>query len=110
MKPTQFLLKEADIRDLVSSSGYSMVSNKITVDGLPVGYMYREECMDPEDSGWRFLSGTEDEAYLDNPDNSKALSVNVVANYDPTIIPYLKSKIGTELERIEGTEDFVEME
>ncbi|MFO7617320.1 MAG: DUF2185 domain-containing protein [Bacteroidales bacterium] len=110
MKSSKFLLKEEDIRDLVTGSGYSIVSNKITVDGLPVGFMYREERMDPEDSGWRFLSGTEDEAYLDDADNSKALAVNVVANYDPAIIPYLKSRIGTELERIEGSDAFAEIE
>lgn len=110
MKSSKFLLKEEDIRDLVAGSGYSIVSNKITVDGLPVGFMYREQRMDKEDSGWRFLSGTEDEEYLDDPDNSKALAVNVVANYDPAIIPYLKSRIGTELERVEGSDAFAEIE
>jgi hypothetical protein len=106
MKSSKFLLREEDIRDLVPGMGYSIVSNKITVEGLPVGFMYREERMDKEDSGWRFLSGTEDETYLDDPDNSKALAVNVVANYDPAIIPYLKSRVGTELERVEGSNEF----
>jgi len=109
MKSSKFLIPEENIRDLVSGMGYSLVSNKITVDGMPVGYMYREERMDKEDSGWRFLSGTETEEYLDDPDNSKALAVNVVANYDATIIPYLKRKIGTELERVEGTGEFGEV-
>jgi hypothetical protein len=106
MKTSKFRIPEEEIRDLVPGMGYSLVSNQITMDGLPVGYMYREEQMDKEDSGWRFLSGLETEEYLDDPDNSKALAVNVVANYDPAIIPYLRNKIGTDWERVEGTEEF----
>jgi len=108
MKPLNEL-KEEDIRDLVSHWGYCIVSNQITMEGIKVGFMYREERMDKEDSGWRFLSGTETEEYLDNPDNSKALAVNVVANYDPAIIPYLKNRIGSEWERVEGAETFEEV-
>lgn len=110
MEKQSFRLREEDIRDLVKGWGYSIVSNKITIDGLPVGFMYREERMDKEDSGWRFLSGTETEEYLDDPDNSKAFAVNVVANYDPAILPYLKNGIGTEWERVEGTEEFVQID
>ena len=32
--------------------------------------------------------------------------VNYIANCDPAIIPYLKSKVGTELERVDGTDKF----
>ncbi len=103
------IIKEEDIKDLVANWGYSIVSNHISVDGMKVGFMYREERMDKEDSGWRFLSGTETDEYLDDPDNSKALAVNVVANLDPAILPYLKCKVGSELERVEGTETFTEL-
>lgn len=109
MNTSKFKISEEDIRELVPGTGYSLVSNQITIDGLPVGYMYREERIDKEDTGWRFLSGLETEEYLDDPDNSKALSVNVVANYDQAIIPYLKNKIGTEWERVGGTEEFREI-
>jgi hypothetical protein len=104
-----FIIKEEDIKDLVANWGYSITSNMITVEGMKVGFMYREERMDKEDSGWRFLSGTETEEYLDDPENSKAVAVNVVANYDPAIIPYLKNKIGTEWERVEGSDEFREI-
>ncbi len=108
MKPLNEL-QEEDIQDLVNHWGYCIVSNTITMENMKVGFMYREERMDKEDSGWRFLSGTETEEYLEDPDNSKALSVNLVANYDAAIMPYLKSKIGTEWERVEGAEEFVQI-
>jgi hypothetical protein len=106
MKLYKFKLKTEEITDLVTPIGYCLVSDKFTVDGLKVGFMYREKAEEKDDSGWRFLSGTESEEYLDNESNTMIFEVNVVANYDASIIPYLKSKVGTELERVEGTDEF----
>ena len=110
MKIYKFKLKPEEIKDLITPMGYCLVSDKITVDGMKVGFMYREKPEDKDDSGWRFLSGTETEEYMDDENNTMIFDVNVVANYDAAIIPYLKSKVGTELERIEGSDDFKELE
>ena len=103
-------LKPEDIRDLVKVPGYSIVSNQILEDGLPIQFMYREEPIDEEDSGWRFLSGREDQEYLDDADNSKFIGVNTVANLDETIIPYLRYPKGSELERSEDNTGFINIE
>lgn len=72
------------------------VSNKITKEGFKVGYMYREQ---PDegvpDSGWRFMSGNEDDRYMNNSNNFHMLALNTVCNYDRDIISYLKSKVGS---------------
>ncbi|HPS27606.1 MAG TPA: DUF2185 domain-containing protein, partial [Bacteroidales bacterium] len=86
------------------------VSNKITVDGEKVGFMYREKPEDKNDSGWRFLSGTETQDYVDNPHTSKIMDTNTVANYDKAIIPYLSLPYGTELERLPDSDEFVVLE
>jgi len=109
MNNKDFFREENDVKDLVNDMGYSVCSAKIFKEGLKVGFMYREEPLEDEDSGWRFLSGTEDQDYADDPDNSKIFGVNTVANHDPAIIPYLKHKEGTELERIEGKDEFEEL-
>lgn len=109
MTEKKFKLKPEEIKEFTLSMGYSYVSDKITVDGLKVGFMYREKPFDKDDSGWRFLSGTETEEYLDDITNSMIFDVNTVANYDQAFIPYLKSKIGTEMERVEGSDDFREI-
>ena len=106
MDEKKFLLSENQIKDLVKSFGYCYVSDKITVDGMKVGFMYREKPYDNDDSGWRFLSGTETEEYIDNTNNLMIFDVNTVANYDKTIIPYIKNRVGSELERIENTDKF----
>lgn len=105
----KFRIKADDIQQLIEPMGSCLASDKITVDGLAIGYMYREKPEEENDSGWRFLSGTETQDYIDDPNNSMVFEVNTVANYDKAIIPYLKSRAGTEMERIENSDEFVEL-
>ncbi len=105
-KNKKLSLKETDIKELVSNLGYCMATDKITVEGLDIGYMYKEAPEDVNDSGWRFFSGIETQEYIDNPDNIGIYDVNTIANYDCAIIPYLNKQTGAELNRIEGTDDF----
>lgn len=77
-----------------------IASNKITKEGWCVGYMYRDEPTDSyPDSGWRFFKGDEDDAYSNDASNHNAFQLNTICNYDPAIIPYLHSPIGTYLIR-----------
>jgi hypothetical protein len=68
--------------------------------------MYRDTPKNDVDSGWQFFSGTETQEYLDHLENSSIYAVNTIANYDRAIIPYLNLPIGTELERVDGTDLF----
>lgn len=78
-----------------------LVSNKITRDGWKVGYMYREEPDEgAPDSGWRFMKGDESDEYNEEPSNVNVFSINTICNYDPDIIKYLNSPVGTALIRI----------
>jgi hypothetical protein len=56
--------------------------------------MYRETPESPIDSGWRFFSGEESQAYADHADNFAMYDINTIANYDPTIISLLDSPPG----------------
>lgn len=107
MGQKKFLLsKEEIIKILSRPMGAGMATDKIMVDGEIVDYMYREKSVDEIDSGWKFLSGSEDQEYLDNADNTGIYDLNTIANYDPGIIPYLDLPEGTQLERIMGTNQF----
>ncbi|MDP4201726.1 MAG: DUF2185 domain-containing protein [Bacteroidota bacterium] len=101
-----FKIKAEEIIDIISHMGGCFATDKITVEGMKVGYMYREEPEDEADSGWRFFSGTETQEYVDNSENTMFYDVNTIANYDRAIIPYLESSYGSEFERIGNTEDF----
>ncbi len=102
----KYKLKPEEVKELIPHKLYCYASDMVTVDGLPVGYMHKERPEDEDDSGWRFYSGTETEEYVDNEYHFMMFDLNYIANCDPAIIPYLKQKIGTELERIDGTDKF----
>jgi hypothetical protein len=86
--------------------GICVATNKIMVDGMKVGFMYREEVEEELDSGWRFFSGTEEQDYVDNPENSGIYDVETILLQDSAVKQYLKMPVGTELERVEGTNQF----
>ena len=106
MAEKKFKKNADEFVDLVLPMGGCCATDNITVDGMKVGYMYREEPDYPEDSGWRFFSGTEDQNYVDDQNNTMIYDVNTIANYDTDIIPYLDFPVGTELARIGNTHKF----
>src|SRR5688572_6103255 len=102
----QFKLQKEDMKQLIPSMGSCFATDHITVDGLPVGYMYREAPDNDVDSGWRFFSGRESQEYVDDASQTSIYDLNTIANYDPAIIPYLDSPEGTQLERVARTSEF----
>jgi len=106
MNGKNYKLKAEEIKELIPNFGGCFATDKITVDGLKVGYMYREESDFEADSGWRFFSGTESQEYVDELSHTGVYEVNTIANYDRTIIPYLNYPIGTELERKNDSDKF----
>jgi len=101
-----YALAKEQIRPLVKNLSGSFATDRIMVDGKKIGYMYREIADRPEDSGWRFFSGDEDQAYIDDLSHTAIYAVNTVANYDPDIIPYLDTPAPCAFEKIQGTSTY----
>jgi hypothetical protein len=95
----KFHLSKQAIRPIVSGLGACIATDRITVDGAPVGYMYRERPDNDSDSGWRFLAGDESQAYMDEPDNHGVFDLNTIANYDGDVVQYLYALPGARFER-----------
>jgi hypothetical protein len=70
--------------------GYVFASKMLVDNRLPVLFMYRES-RDGEDSGWRFLCGLEDQAYLADPDNIAIYDLPTILEIDPSIEVFLGS-------------------
>jgi hypothetical protein len=104
----KFYLQGSEIKGglLPIRIGGCIATDMITVHGKKVGRMWRDKPHRPESSGWSFCAGTEDQAYFDNVKNLDVYDVNTIANYDPEIIPFLYSAIGSEFER-DATGKFV---
>src|SRR5262249_31387884 len=95
----RYKLASDQIRPLARGRGSCLASDHITVDGLSVGFMYREEPDTEFDSGWRFLSGLESDAYVNDLANVGLHDINTIANYDPAVIPLLGPPPGWAFER-----------
>lgn len=106
MQQKKIKLSADQIRELTPGLGACYATDRITVDGKLVGYMYREEPDNEQDSGWRFFSGNESEEYINDPENISIYDVNTIANYDRAIIVHLDAAPGTKLERVPGTDLF----
>ena len=105
----KFRLKAYEIRPLATGYGGCIATDMITVEGRNVAFMYRETPDNDVDSGWRFMTGFESQAYMDDPDNHAVYDVNTIANYDPGVIPFLNAPIGSAFERKDGIGEFVEV-
>jgi hypothetical protein len=109
MRKKNFAPFKQPLQPLATGLGACFATDLITCDGQRVGYMYREAPDNDIDSGWRFLAGTESDAYMDDADNHAVYDVNTIANYDPEIVPFLEADEGTAFARGEDGK-FVEVE
>ena len=101
-----FKITGENIKRLIPNMGACYASDRITVDGVQIGYMYREKPDNDVDSGWRFMAGDETDEYINNPDNLGLYEVNTICNYDPAIIPLLNAPFGKAFARVEGADEF----
>lgn len=99
MSAKKFRLAAEQIRPIATGYGSCIASDRITVDGLKVGYCCRESADDQWDSGWRFFAGDESEDYANQSANFEVYNVNTIANYDPGIAVLLDAPEGLAFER-----------
>ncbi len=94
-----FKIKSEDIVPGLASGLGCLATDRITVDGCRVQYMYRDKQNNEMDSGWRFFAGDEDDEYMANNKNHEVYKLNTIANYDRDIIEFLGKPEGSEFER-----------
>ena len=79
-----------------------LASDRITVDGMPVGYLYREQPLNlpgVADSGWRMFAGDESPEYMQQPEHFEFYHLNTLCNYDCSILPLLNAASGSAFQR-----------
>ena len=103
----KFKLDKSEIKQLISNLGGCYASDRITVDGQKVGYMYREQPDFDVDSGWRFFAGDETPECTSEASNFEIYDVNTICNYDASIIPFLDSPPGLAFVRDPKSGQFV---
>ena len=83
---------------------FAFVSKKITQEGWKVGYMFRDDPEEDDDSGWQFFAGDEDDDYSDDPDNVEMIPVAAAVELDPVVMNYLGSPVGASFVRVSSDE------
>jgi hypothetical protein len=106
MKPKRLRLNTAQIRPLAEGYGSCFATDRITMKGKRVGFMYRQTPVNDADSGWRFLAGDESDTYVTDLDNHGIHDVNIIANFDPDIIPFLDAPALSAFQRRDGSGPF----
>lgn len=96
-----FFLTPEQIDQLIEDPRACLATDRIVVDGEPVGYMYREQSSADQDSGWRFMAGDESAEYMADANNIGVYALNSLANYDGDIIALLSSPAGSYFAREE---------
>lgn len=98
--PTKkFYIAAENLKPIATGYGAAFATDHIMVRGHKVGFMYRETPDSDVDSGWRFTSGLESEDEMNDANTLGVYDLNTIANYDPEIVPLLKSPIGSAFAR-----------
>jgi hypothetical protein len=105
----RFAKTAGDFKPLACGYGAGFATDRITVDGMRVRFMYREKPDNSIDSGWRFMAGDETDDYMNNAANHGIYDINTIANYDPDIVPHLDAPEGSAFERTDANDHFVEV-
>jgi hypothetical protein len=69
-----FKIPGDQIKQLIPNMGGCAASDRITVHGALVGYMYREQPRNDSDSGWHFLAGDESQELRTIPRTSPSMT------------------------------------
>jgi len=73
---------------LLSRTAY--VSKKITKEGWKAGYIWRDEPLNERDSGWSFMAGNEDEAYVNDASNLVLMTIHQFLDLDRDVWKYIR--------------------
>lgn len=90
--------------------GYIIASNEVMITGKPIGYLYREEPDNENDSGWRVFSGEETQEFADEPSNFAMYNATTIVEKEPAIVKFLDCDYPIAFERDVESGEFVEIE
>ena len=85
-----------------------VVTEVITTEGKPIGYCYRDDPVSAQDSGWRFLTGHESEAYMEQPLHYITKPLSWVVEREPRVRELLEADIGLAVALDEDSGEFTE--
>ena len=102
-----FSRRERQEEKTMEKFGFVLATRMLVEGRRKVRYMYHEETSNPQDSGWRFFCGEENDDYANNPDNIAIYDINTILDIDKSVLPYLNYPAGIAFEREDADAAFV---
>ena len=87
--------------------GYVLATKILVENRRKVRFMYREQPDNENDSGWRFFTGDEDQAYVNDPQHIGIYDINTILSIDRSVEKHLNAPVGAALEREDPRDEFV---
>ncbi|MFN8393889.1 MAG: DUF2185 domain-containing protein [Bacteroidia bacterium] len=82
-----------------SHVGFVIATKRVAEEEYKPCFVYREQPMDPQDSGWRVFAGDESQEYVDDADNSGIYAPATILAIDPSLQQVFMAPIGSAFER-----------
>lgn len=95
----EVMIRQDDPRHVKRSDQKALVSKMAFDDGEILRFAYREKTDRPEDSGWRFFTGHEDDEYTEESENIRFCNVGWLLGFEPTLDPFIREPDGAAFER-----------
>lgn len=73
------------------------IISKNVLNGVPVGYTFREENNIKELNGWNIYSIKDDDEYVSNPDNFEIVGIDTIKKKCPLLLDIVNAPYGTDL-------------
>ncbi|UQZ32205.1 DUF2185 domain-containing protein [Paenibacillus sp. PK3_47] len=105
----QTIVREGDPLWLAVGEKMALVSRRCLEPGNAVHWMYREAPDQEQDSGWRLFAGDEDEAYLNDPQNTRVMRIYYIMDMDPSLLEPFKGEAGAAFERASRDGEWVQV-
>ncbi|ANZ43120.1 hypothetical protein BBK82_29350 [Lentzea guizhouensis] len=86
----------------------AIVSARVARDGVPAGWLYREDPDHDGDSGWRVFAGDESQEYVDDSANAAVVPLRDLIKAEPALEELFEAPSGSAFER--GADGFVKAE
>jgi hypothetical protein len=85
-------MKNTEMDNMLNSA--AIICGHIAEGKESIRYAKRTEPVEPEDSGWQFLCGTNQE---ENENDANVWLISEVLKFDPSLECFILSPVGTEL-------------
>lgn len=73
------------------------ILSKNVLNGILVGYTFREEKNQKKLNGWTIYSINDNDEYVSNPDNFEIVSIDTIKKYCPKLLDIFDAPYGTDL-------------